>query len=47
MVHPIVLGTGKRLFRERIDQSVFKLTDIKTFDSGVVVLTYQPGPAVG
>lgn len=40
MVHPIVLGSGKRLFQGR---TVFKLTDMKRFSSGVVVLTYEPG----
>jgi dihydrofolate reductase len=41
MVFPIVLGSGKRLFEEGIDTAVLKLADTKTFNSGVVVLTYQ------
>lgn len=41
MVFPIVLGSGKRLFEEGLEQKTLKLTDTKTFDSGVVVLTYQ------
>ena len=44
MVHPIVLGKGKRLFHERC---VFNLTDTKRFSSGIVVLTYEPGPKEG
>jgi Dihydrofolate reductase len=42
MVHPIVLGSGKRLFRDGIDKRVLKLIDTRTFSSGIVVLVYQP-----
>jgi dihydrofolate reductase len=42
MVHPIVLGSGKRLFEEGGDQKVLKLADSKTFGTGVLYLTYQP-----
>ncbi len=42
MVHPVVLGSGKRLFRDGSDTTVLRLVDTKTFSSGVVVLTYQP-----
>lgn len=42
MVYPIILGTGKRLFREGSDTAVLKLVETKTFSSGVVVLTYRP-----
>jgi dihydrofolate reductase len=42
MVHPIVLGGGKRLFRDGSPAQQLKLVDTKTFTSGVVVLTYQP-----
>jgi dihydrofolate reductase len=41
MVHPIVLGRGKRLFEEGGDQKVLELVDSKTFSTGVVHLTYQ------
>jgi hypothetical protein len=37
-----VLGSGKRLFGEGSDKKVLRLTDTKTFSSGVVVHTYQP-----
>lgn len=43
MVHPVVVGSGKRLFSEGSDKTVLKLVDTRTFSSGVVVLTYQPG----
>ena len=41
MVHPIVVGSGKRLFEEESDQKALKLVDSKTFDTGVLYLTYQ------
>jgi dihydrofolate reductase len=42
MVHPIVLGRGKRLFDEGGGQKALDLMDSRTFDMGVVYLTYQP-----
>jgi dihydrofolate reductase len=42
MVHPVVLGGGKRLFEEGGDQKGLKLVDSKTFSTGVLYLTYQP-----
>jgi dihydrofolate reductase len=42
MVHPVVLGSGKRLFKDGNDKTVLKLVDTKTFSSGIVVLSYQP-----
>jgi dihydrofolate reductase len=41
MIHPIVLGRGKRLFEEGGDQKALELVDSKTFTTGVVYLTYQ------
>ena len=41
MVFPIVLGSGKRLFKDTSDKKVLKLEDVKSFRSGVVVLTYK------
>jgi len=40
-VHPVVLGSGKRLFRDGSDTTVLRLVDTRTFSSGVVVLSYQ------
>lgn len=45
MVCPIVLGKGKRLFKEGSDAKTLKLAETKTFASGIVVLTYQSTPA--
>jgi dihydrofolate reductase len=42
MVHPIVVGKGKRLFEEGGGQKALKLVDSKTFGTGVLYLTYQP-----
>jgi dihydrofolate reductase len=41
MVHPVVLGSGKRLFRDGSDTTVLRLVETRTFSSGVVVLSYQ------
>jgi len=42
MVHPLVLGGGKRLFEDGGDQKALELLDSKMFDTGVLYLTYQP-----
>jgi dihydrofolate reductase len=42
MVHPIVVGNGKRLFEEGGAQKALALVDSKTFSTGVLYLTYQP-----
>jgi dihydrofolate reductase len=41
-IHPVVLGSGKRLFAGGIVPFNLKLVDTKTTGSGVVILTYQP-----
>jgi len=42
MVHPVVVGGGKRLFLEGGDLKRLSLVDAKTTRTGVVLLTYQP-----
>jgi dihydrofolate reductase len=42
MVHPIVLGSGARLFADGIDRRALELTHHETFDSGIVILEYRP-----
>jgi dihydrofolate reductase len=42
MLHPIVVGSGKRLFEDGGDQKALQLLDSKTFSTGVLYLTYQP-----
>jgi dihydrofolate reductase len=41
-IHPIVLGSGKRLFAEGVAPANFKLSNTRTTGAGVVILTYQP-----
>jgi dihydrofolate reductase len=41
MVFPVVVGSGKRLFRDGSDTKVLRLVETKTFGSDVVVLSYQ------
>ncbi len=40
-IHPIVLGSGKRLFENLVAPLNMKLVDTKKTGSGIVVLTYQ------
>jgi dihydrofolate reductase len=42
MVHPVVLGNGKRLFEEGGDRKDLELMDSRTFGTGVVSLAYRP-----
>jgi dihydrofolate reductase len=42
MIHPIVLGTGRRLFPEGVHASL-RLTDSMTTTKGVLIATYEPG----
>jgi len=42
LIHPLVLGTGRRLFAERSPTTTLRLVDTKTTTSGVVIATYQP-----
>jgi hypothetical protein len=42
MVFPVVLGSGKHLFRDESDTSHLRLTDTRRFSSGAVLLTYRP-----
>ncbi len=41
-VHPIVLGTGKRLFREGLPPLKLELTDSSVAKDGTLTLTYRP-----
>jgi dihydrofolate reductase len=40
-VHPVVLGSGKRLFANGVAPTSLQLVDTKTTSAGVVALTYQ------
>lgn len=45
MVHPVVLGAGKRLFGDGGVKIPLQLVDTKTTATGVLILTYQRAPA--
>jgi len=43
MVHPVVLGSGRRLFDDHAETlKALKLAESKTFPSGIVLLSYHP-----
>src|SRR5690348_12779466 len=41
MVHPVILGSGKRLFTDDTPKQDLKLIDTKTLSKGIVVLEYE------
>jgi dihydrofolate reductase len=42
MIHPVIVGKGKRLFTEDVDLKRLQLVDSKVTGTGVVILTYRP-----
>jgi dihydrofolate reductase len=42
LIHPLVLGSGRRLFAEGSPTTALRLVDTKTTTTGVVIATYQP-----
>lgn len=42
MIHPVVLGSGARLFRDGNPRRPLALTDSKTSTTGVLITTYRP-----
>jgi dihydrofolate reductase len=42
LIHPLVLGTGRRLFPDDGPRVELRLMDSKTTTTGVVIATYQP-----
>ena len=45
LVHPFVVGSGKRLFDGDLDRKALKLIDSKVFTTGVLSLTSGPADA--
>jgi dihydrofolate reductase len=41
IIHPVVLGSGKRMFQDVQQRVDLKLTETRQFESGLVVLTYE------
>jgi len=42
MIHPVVVGKGKRLFQEGDDLKRLRLVSSQTTSTGVSILTYHP-----
>ena len=42
MVHPVIVGSGKRLFSDKGDLKRMKLVESKTTRTGVLIATYTP-----
>ncbi|MEO7908243.1 MAG: dihydrofolate reductase family protein [Roseiflexaceae bacterium] len=42
LIHPLVLGTGRRLFAEGSSTTALQLVDTKTTATGVVIASYRP-----
>lgn len=42
MIHPVIVGSGKRLFEDGGDLKRLELVDSKTTSTGVLILTYRP-----
>jgi dihydrofolate reductase len=42
MIHPLVLGTGARLFEDETDARSLRVVESRTLGSGVVSVTYEP-----
>jgi dihydrofolate reductase len=45
LLHPVVVGAGRRLFGETGEARPLRLVDSKQVGEGVVILTYEPAPA--
>jgi dihydrofolate reductase len=42
LIHPLVLGSGRRLFTDGGASAALKLIESKTTATGVVIATYRP-----
>jgi dihydrofolate reductase len=45
LIHPLVMGSGRRLFTDGDHFARLRLVDTKTSTTGVVIATYQPAEA--
>ncbi|MGB8193580.1 MAG: dihydrofolate reductase family protein [Chitinophagaceae bacterium] len=43
-IHPVVLGKGKNLFKSQHDMHALRLIEVKSFSSGVIILSYEKLP---
>lgn len=42
LIHPLILGSGRRLFTGEGTFTTLRLVDTKTTTTGVLIATYQP-----
>jgi dihydrofolate reductase len=42
LIHPLVLGTGQRLFDDGVPATPFRLVENTTTKTGVIIATYRP-----
>jgi dihydrofolate reductase len=42
LIHPLVLGTGRRLFTDGGPSASLRLVEGKTSTTGVLIATYEP-----
>jgi dihydrofolate reductase len=42
LIHPVIVGSGKRLFDGGLSQTSMELIESETFTTGVVSLVYRP-----
>jgi dihydrofolate reductase len=42
LIHPLVLGSGRRLFTDRSTYAALQLVGTQITNNGVVIATYQP-----
>jgi dihydrofolate reductase len=42
LIHPLVLGSGRRLFTDGSPTGTLRLVGTRTTTNGVVIVTYQP-----
>ena len=42
MVHPVIVGDGKRFFKDGMGLTKLKLVESKPISLGIVLLTYEP-----
>jgi dihydrofolate reductase len=45
LIHPLVLGSGRRLFESGLPKTALELVDTRTSTTGVIIATYRPQPA--
>ncbi|HWK03522.1 MAG TPA: dihydrofolate reductase family protein [Puia sp.] len=42
LVHPVIMGSGQRFFRDGMHSGGLRLVKTQAFDSGVILLCYKP-----